>query len=96
MPVRPFARLALPCTPRIRWTGFSGRLAVCRFPFNLSVLIFQLATLSFASCHRPLSLHVSGQGGIDLVVCRELEDAGSGRIHEQVKADLAPEKRTPC
>jgi hypothetical protein len=61
--------------------------ACCRFPFKLSLLIFQLAPLTLSSCHQPSGLPVSGQGVIDLLLCRELEDAGSCGIHEQVQTD---------
>lgn len=54
----------------------------CRFPFKLSLLIFQLAQLTLSSCHQPLALPVSGQGVIDLLLGRDLEDAGRGRINE--------------
>ena len=46
----------------------------CRFPFKLSLLFLQLAPLTLASCHQPSALPVSGKGGIDLLLCRELED----------------------
>ena len=46
----------------------------CRFPFKLSLLILQLAPLTLSSCHQPSALPVSGQGGSDLLLCRELED----------------------
>jgi len=32
----------------------------CRFPFNLSLLIFQLALLTLSSCHQPLVWLISG------------------------------------
>jgi len=31
----------------------ADRLGLCRFPFNLSLLIFQLALLTLSMCHRP-------------------------------------------
>jgi hypothetical protein len=68
----------------------------CRFPFNLSLLIFQLAPLTLSSCHQRLAVPVpvpepepepvpvSGQGVIDFFLYRDLEDASSGGIDEQI------------
>jgi hypothetical protein len=59
----------------------------CRFPFNLSLVIFQLAQLTLSSCHQPFVWLVSGHGVIDLLLGRNLENTGLGRVNQQVQTD---------
>ena len=64
-----------------------GTRSGCRFPFNLSLLCFQLAQLTLSSCDQLLAWLASGYCTIDLLLGRDLEDAGRSSVYEQVEAD---------